>query len=190
MFPIIESLLAALLLLTCTAVVFYISKTRKVIDPYLEERQMARIKYNVPIIRSQLSETNYETKNIGLTWGDPQSSHEIILYISVGCSHCGKAVKELGRLMEIYPNLHYRLIFALNPNSSNDETNIITRNFICYYRNLSKNEFFNVLDTWYALPEKTFDALQKAYPTLYTQYDYKKEIDILYEFNQQNKINT
>ena len=188
-FPIIESLLAALLLLTCTAVVFYISKTRKVIDPYLEERQMARIKYNVPIIRSQLSETNYETKNIGLTWGDPQSSHEIILYISVGCSHCGKAVKELGRLMEIYPNLHYRLIFALNPNSSNDETNIITRNFICYYRNLSKNEFFNVLDTWYALPEKTLDALQKAYPTLYTQYDCKKEIDILYEFNQQNKIN-
>ncbi len=49
--------------------------------------------------------------------------------------------------MEIYPNLHYRLIFALNPNSSNDETTIITRNFICYYRNLSKNEFFNVLDT-------------------------------------------
>ncbi|WP_187367620.1 vitamin K epoxide reductase family protein [Bacteroides bouchesdurhonensis] len=92
--PNIESLLAALLLLTCTAVVLYISKTKSTIDPYLEERQMARIKYNVPIIRSQLSETNYETRNIGLTWGDPQSSHEIILYISVGCSHCGKAVKE------------------------------------------------------------------------------------------------
>ena len=48
--------------------------------------------------------------------------------------------------------------------------------------------FFDLLDYWYKMPDKNPEALQKAFPVNSTQ-DCKTEINALFQFNQQSKIN-
>ena len=53
---------------------------------------------------------------------------------------------------------------------------------------MDKNEFFNMLDSWYAMPEKTLDALQKAFPVVSASQDNTADINALFQFSQQAKI--
>ena len=184
--PVVESSLLALLFLVCTAAVLYVSKTNESHDPYSEQRETARVKYDYKTIQSQISETQYETNDIGFVWGNSQSSHEITLYVSIACSHCGNAVKEFGRLTEIYPDLCFRLVFAVNTDDFDHKSNIIVRHLISLYKTMNKNEFFDMLDAWYTTLNKKLEALQKAYPA--TSIQDNKEMDSLYQFSQQTKI--
>ena len=52
---------------------------------------------------------------------------------------------------------------------------------------MNKNDFFDMLDTWYAMPKKSLDALQKEFPTTSVQVN-REEIEALYQFSQQAKI--
>lgn len=187
-FPIMELSLVAFLFLTCVVVVMYINKTNKVNDPYVEQREIARIKYDSRILQSQLSEEVYKTDCVGFVWGNPRSSHEIVLYASTSCSHCGKAVKELRRLMDIYPDFKYRLIFGVHTDDSNDDLTKISHYFTSHYKSMNQKEFLDMLDSWYALTEKTLEALQKVYPVSSAPCDCKEEMAQLYQFSQQTKV--
>ena len=186
-FPVVESSLLALLLLVCMAAVIYVCKKSKSGDPYYELRETARIKYDFKTIQSQLSESKYETNNVGFVFGNPQASNEIVLYVSIACSHCGKAVKELSRLTDIYPDLCFRLIFSVNTEDFDHRSNIITGHLINLYKTMNKNEFFDMLDAWYTTLNKNLEALQKAYPVSFAQ-DSNAKIEALYQFSQQAKI--
>jgi hypothetical protein len=52
---------------------------------------------------------------------------------------------------------------------------------------MDKNVFFAMLDTWYAMPQKTLEALQAAYPVSSAQ-ECKADMDALYQFNRQQQI--
>jgi len=177
----------ALLFLACIAVVFYICNTVKFGDKYSEQRELARIKYDFNTLQSQLAESKHETNKIGFVWGNTQSSFEIVLYVSIACSHCGVAVKELRRLTEIYPNLGYRLIFAVNTDNFEHKSNIITHHLTSLHSTMNKNEFFDMLDAWYSTLNKNLEALQKKYPVQSVQ-DNNSELEILYNFSQEAKI--
>jgi len=149
---------------------------------------MARIKFNYLTLQSQLSESRFETNNTGLVWGNLQSLHEISLYVSIACSHCGKAVNKLRRLLDIYPDFCFRLIFAVKSDNSNDKSNVITRHLIFLSKILTKNDFFEMLNCWYSMPKKTLEALQKSFPAP-SEQSCQAEMDALYQFNLQAKIN-
>jgi len=182
-----ESALLALLLLVCIATVVYISNTYKSGDQFYTERVLNKFKYNYQVMKSQIAESGYTINNIGFTWGNPQSSQEIMLYVSIACSHCGAAIKELRKVSDIYPNFKYRLIFSVKTDDLDNKSNIITCHFLSLYRIMDNGAFFDMLDAWYAKLNKNFDALQKAFPTLSCQ-DNSEEINALYRFSQQLKI--
>jgi len=186
-FPIVESLLLSLLLLTSAVTVIYISKTGKFSDTYSDKREAARFKYDFKTITCHLSESRYETGNVGFVWGNQLPSYEIVLILSIACPHCGKALNEFRRLIEIYPDFCFRLIFAVNTDDFEHKSNIITYHLINLYKSLNKDEFFDMLDAWYTTLNKNLEALQKKYPVVSFQYD-KKEIEALYQFSQQFKI--
>ena len=188
-FPIAELLLIALLFLVCITATMYIGKMAKFSDPYLESREMARIKYNAQTLQSQLSEINQKVNNTGFIWRKSQASYEIALFVSARCLYCGNAIKELHHLMGIYPNFTYRLIFAIHSDNMDNESTIITSYLVTLNKTMNKNDFFNTLDTWYSMQEKTLDSLQKTFSAPFTADDNKEEIGDLYQFSQQNKIN-
>jgi len=185
--PVVESALQALLVLVFTTVVMYINKTGKSGDPYSEQRDLARLKYNYQTLKSQLAESPHQTKDTGFTWGNPQSSQEIALYVSIACSHCGTAVKEIRKLMDIYPDLSCRVIFAVYTDDFEHRSNIIIRHFISLYKTMNQHAFFDMLDAWYTLLNKNLEALQKAFPVASNQ-DNKEEMDAWYQFSKQAKI--
>jgi len=88
----------------------YVRKTSEPNDPYSEQRETARIKYNVQTTQIHLSESKHETANVGIVWGNLQARYEITTYVSIACSSCGAAIKELRRLINIYPGFSYRII--------------------------------------------------------------------------------
>jgi len=185
--PVVESALAALLFLVSVVAVLHVSKTGKSGEQFSEQRETARIKYDFQTVQSQLSESRLETNHIGFVLGNLQGVHEITLYLSIACSHCGRAVKELRRLSEIYPDFRYRLIFAVKTDDFEHTSNAITRHLVSLYKTLNKNEFFDMLDAWYTMPKKSLEAFQKEFPSPYIQ-DNRKEIEALYKFGQQAKI--
>jgi len=185
--PVVESALLALLFLVCAASVLYICKTDKSGDSYSEQRETARIKYDFKTIQSQLSESRYETGSAGFVWGNTHSSHEIALYVSIACSSCRMAVKELRRLTEIYPDICFRLIFLVKTDDFEHKSNIISRHFISLYRTMNKNDFFDMLDDWYTALNKNLDSLQKKYPVQTVQNDHA-ELEALYQLSQKTKI--
>ena len=185
--PLVESALFALLILICTAAVMYVCKTNAPNDPYSEQRETARIKYNVQTIQSHLSESKHETANIGLVWGNPQARYEITTYVSIACSSCGAAIKELRRLINIYPDFSYRIIFAVNSNDFENKANTITRHFIILSKTMDKNEFFDMFDSWYDMPKKSLETLQETFPVPSIQ-DCRTEIEAFYQFSRQTKI--
>ena len=154
---------------------------------YAQHREMAKVKFNIQIIQSQLSETAFPFDKTGLTLGNPDSPHDIAVYISIGCSHCGNAVKELRRLTDIYPDFCLRLLFSVSSDDFEDKTNVITRHMLNLYKDMNKNEFFDMLETWYQMPDKTLEALQKSFPAS-SFHDFKTEMEALYQINQQNNI--
>ena len=154
---------------------------------YSQQREMEKIKYSFRTIQSHLSDTSQSIGKPGLSFGNPASPHDFCLFISASCSHCRKAVKELRRLIEIYPDFSYRLLFSVNSDDFDNKTNAIINRLINLNRTMSKNDFFDMLDTWYSMPEKSMETLQKAYQLASVQ-DCKVEIDALYHFNRQNII--
>jgi len=185
--PVITTAFLLLLVLVCTVAVIYTVSTRESGDKYHHQRDLAKIKYDFPTIQSQLSGTKYETNHIGFAWGNPQSSNEIALFVSIACSHCGAGVKELRRLMEIYPDFSYRLIFAVYTDDYEHKSNSIIRYFISLYKTLDTNVFFDMLDVWYTTLKKNFDALQQTFP-ISPDDDNSNEIASLFQFKQQAKI--
>jgi len=186
--PVVESTMLALLILVCTTTVLYVVKTGKSGDPYSEQRETARIKYDFRTIQSHLSESKFEMKNAGFVLGNSQARYEITLYVSIACSHCGTAVQEFRRLMEIYPNIDFRLVFAVNTDDFDHKANVITHHLISLYKTMDKNEFFDMLNAWYNTLNKKWEALQEAYPAPSGQ-DNKEDMNDLYQFSQQTKIN-
>ena len=182
--------LAALLFIVCLVIVIETSKhigskTRL----YNQQREIAKIKYDIRIIQNQLSETKYAIENIGLTFGHSESSHTIGLYISASCPHCRAALKEFRRLTEIYPDFYYRLIFSVNSNSFDDKTNVIIFYLMNLYKAMNSDEFFDIMDAWYTKLNKDFEALKKTYPVL-SMNDNWQEIDAMFLFSQQSKISS
>ena len=177
--------LMALLLLVCIVAVVNISKTSGSKDRlFAQQRETARIKYDIQTIQAHLAEPRYSMDHIGFVWGNPQSPQSIVLYVSVACSHCGKAVKELRQLTDIYPDFAYRLIFAVYSNKE-DESNAIIRHFLSLYKTMNKNEFFDMLDIWYTRQDKKLETVQKEFTVSSVQED---KVDALYKFSQQAKI--
>ena len=185
--PVVESLLLVLLILACFAAVMYICKSTEVVSKYFEQRELAKIKYDIKTLHSQLSEFQYKTQNTGFIWGGTQSSHEITLLISIACAHCGAAVKEVRNLISIYPDFSYRLIFAVTTDDYEHKSNIIIRHFLCLYKKMDMKGFFDMLDAWYFKLNKNIEELQKAFPLSIIQYN-NDEMDKLYQFRQLSKI--
>ncbi len=181
-----DAALLVLLFLSCLFTVIELSKTSGSQERlYAQQRETARIKYDILTIQAQLSEIKYEIGNVGFVWGSLQS-YDITLFVSIACSHCGKAVKELNQLTKIYPNINYRLIFAVY-SDSNDESNTIIRHLISLYKTMHKDEFFDMLDTWYTVPDKKMETLQKIHPVSSVQNN-NEELNALYQFSEQSKI--
>ena len=180
--------LLALLLLACFVAVFEKCKTIGSKERlYAHQGETAKIKYDILTIKSQLSETVYPIDNLRLTWDTPDASNNISLYVSIGCSHCNKAIKELRRMIEVYPNFSYKLVFMVNSDEFENNTNAIIRQLINLYKTMNRNEFFDMLDIWYKMPEKTLESLQNAFPVS-CYYDSTAEIDALHQFYQQSNI--
>ena len=178
----------ALLFIACLAVVLELSKTIGQKEQlYAQQRETAKIKYDILTMQAQLLDTTYTIDNIGFAWSNPGSAHDIGLYVSTACSHCGKAVQELKRLTDIYPGISFRLIYAVNPDNPDNESNVIVRHFINLYKTMDKNAFFDMLDAWYSTLNKKLEALQQTYPVPSVQNN-TEEMDVLYQFNQQSKI--
>ena len=146
--PVVESVFLSLLILACTAVVMYISRINTADDKYSEQRETARIKYDFQTIQCHLSESRNETSHAGFVWGNVQFLQEITLYVSIACSHCGNAVKELQKLADIYANFSYRLMFAVHSDNFEQKSNIIVQHLISLYKIMNDNAFFNMLDAW------------------------------------------
>jgi len=185
--PVVESALLALLILACTVTVMYVCKTDDSRNPYSAQRETARITYNYQTLQSQLSESKYEINNVGFVWGNTQNLPEITLYVSIACSHCGSAVKELRRLTDIYPDFCFRLIFSVKTEDVNHKSNIIVIHLTSLYKKMNKNEFFDALDAWYSMLNKNLEELQKAFP-VQDMPNCKADIDALYHFGQRLKI--
>ncbi len=183
---ILDTALLVLLFLSCLVTVIEVSITSGSQERlYAQQRETARIKYDIRTIQAQLSEIKLEIGNMNFVWGSLQS-YDITLFVSIACSHCRKAVKELKWLSETYPNFSYRLIFAVY-SEKYDESNAIVCHLISLYRAMNRNKFWDILDVWYTMPNKNLETLQKAYPILNTQNN-KEELDALYQFSQQSKI--
>ncbi len=181
-FPVAGLALVVLLFLVCTAAVMYVNKTVSR-DPYSGQREIVRIKFNFHTLQGQLSESCFETKTAGFVWKNSQASSEISLYVSIACSFCGAAVKELRRLTDIYPDLCYRLLFSYSTDM-NEEPKAIIRHFIRLYNTMGKDEFFDMLDAWYAMPQKSLPALQEQFPAMAGHHE-DDELEALSRFRQQ-----
>ena len=186
--PVVETVFLALLTVACIAAVLYISQTNAFDDKYSEKRETARIKYDWQTIQCHLAESRKETEHAGFVWGNAHSSHEITLYVSIACSHCGSAIKELRRLTDIYPDYCYRLIFAVRTGDFEHKSSVIMRHLASLYHTMSPNEFFDMLETWYAMPKKTLEELQKVFPLTSASRENKAETDTLHQFARQVKI--
>lgn len=185
---ILDAVAMALLFIFCLIVVIKVSESIGSKDRlYAQQRETAKIKYSIETIQAQLSEPIYTIDNIGFVWNNSDALHDISLYISTSCQHCEKAVKELRKLTEIYPNFRYQLIFAVSSDNMDAASNVIIRHLIRLYHTKDKDSFFDILDSWYEMSDKHPEALQKAFPITSDQ-DNKEEIDILFKFHQQAKI--
>lgn len=154
----------ALLFLACIgAVHFYKKESGMQADVYAKQREIARVKYNAKVIRSQFSPIKYEPGNAGFTFGNVASSSEIALYVGAECAYCGNAVKELQKVVRLYPRLCCRIIFAVYPNKD-DITNKTVSYMERYYRAKNRTDFLDMLNAWYAMPKKSLSELQDRFP--------------------------
>ena len=180
--------MAGLLFLICLVAIIQATKTIGAKGrSFAQQRETAEIKYNIQTLQAQLSETTYTMDKLGFTWGTSISQFDIGLYVSIGCHHCGNAVAELRRIMDIFPDFNYRLIFAVHSDDFDDKSNSIVRHLICLYKAMDRNQFLNVLDRWYKTPLKNHETLQEAFPVSSVQ-DCQTEMDALHAFNRQSKI--
>ena len=184
-----DTAMVTLLFIACLVAVMKASKaidSKKIFNAH--QREIAKLKYNTSTIRYYLSETTYLIDNLGFIFGNTESSYDIGLYVSIFCPQCRKAIKQFRKLIEIYPNLSYRLIFSINSNDYEDETNIIARQLFNTYNPMKKNDFFNILDTLYSMPLKTLKSLHDVFPVS-SVIDRQVEINSLYTFSMNNSIN-
>jgi uncharacterized membrane protein len=90
-----EAALLALIFVTTMVAVIETGKTIGSKDRlYAQQRETAKIKYNIATIQSQLSGEVYIMTNTGFVFGNPGSTCETGLYVSAFCHHCKEAVKE------------------------------------------------------------------------------------------------
>jgi hypothetical protein len=126
-----ETALLALLFSACLVAVSEAAKTIGSKERlYAQKREPAKVKYNLLTIQSQLTEKKARIDGLGFAYGNQGASQDIGLYISVSCPHCRKAVNEIKRLTDIYPDFSYRLIFAVSSDDFDDEKNLIVRRLI------------------------------------------------------------
>ena len=140
-----ETELMALLLFISS--LFTIYKTNKMLGSkdnfFIQQRETAIIKYNILTIQAHLSKSTQQIANIGFIWGNPDSSHEFGLYVSIICSHCTKAIRELRRLTEIYPDFSYRLIFVVNTDNTEEKANMVIHYLINLYKTMKLFPFYH-----------------------------------------------
>ena len=185
----IQSITILLLLFTfCLAATIYWYKTEGWKEKlYTVQRQITKIKYDIKVLHSQSSIVADNTDVTGFTWNvTNEIQPEIALYISIYCPHCGKALKEFYRLKNLYPDLGYRLIFAVDPNMD-EASKTVVRYFIEAYQQYDGDQFFEVMNTWYDMPERNIGILQKTFPV--NPGDNEQVISMLEIFNQQAQIN-
>ena len=183
-----ETAMAALLFIVFIVAVMETGKTiGSKSRSYSKQRETAKIKYSLLTLHAHILETAHVTDNTGFTFDAPVASQEIGLYVSISCSHCKTALKEFHRLTEIYSDFRYRLIFSVKSDDFDDNMNRIICHFINLYKALNRKDFFIMLDTWYAMPQKTLETLQKAFPVSPAQ-DFQIEMDAMYQFSRHSKI--
>ena len=185
--PAVESALSALLFSGCIVGVVLAGKAGNTDFQYAEQREIARIKYNFQVLQSQLAETYYETGDAGFVWGNLHSSCEIALYVSISCSHCEKAIKEMLKINDVYPGFRFRLIFSIKSDNVEDKANIVTCHFLNMFKTMKRKDFFTMLIAWYTTLNRNVEALLKSYPVSNDQ-NYREEIDAMYQFSKQAKI--
>ena len=155
---------------------------------YAYQRKIASLKFNPKVLQS-LANEQYNVRNIGFIWktnNNDNECHNVTLYVSLRCSHCGAAVKQIQRLIDIYPSLNYQLIFAVRPEMDAALKEIIDHFADVYYQH-EKDVFFNMLECWYKTRKVDIGLLRQKFPVF---NDFRKDnvIKSLYDFNQQVKF--
>jgi len=183
-----EMALLALVFLACLVVMMEASKTIGSKERnYAKQREMAKVKYNILTIQAQLAEKMAQMDRLGFVFGNQGAPIDVGLYISISCPYCRKAVYEMKRLTDIYPDFSYRLIFTVSSDDFGEENNLIIHHLMNLYKAMDKNVFFDMLDKWFAMPQKSLEVLQATYPVSVVQ-DFKAEMKTLHQFNRQQKI--
>ena len=189
--PIVISITSAalmvLLFVVCLTAINFICKTIDLKQRlFSEQREVATIKYNSLTINAHFSEAIQPFINTGLIWRNPESTHEIGLYVSITCSLCKETIKELIRVAILYPHFSYRLIFAVNTDNQEDQTiNIVVRYLINLSKNMSRNDFFDLLNLWYGTLNEDFKALKTLFP-ISSDQDSNTEMEALCHFSRQH----
>ena len=77
-----------LLFITAFVVVIEAGKTIGPKDrSYAQQRETAKIKYNIATIQSQLAEKAPTVENVGFIFGNPESKYVLGLYVSFSTTH-------------------------------------------------------------------------------------------------------
>lgn len=136
-------------------------KTGQKLNQLRHEQRL--LKYKPEILHSLLNATGLQCNLSGCSLSLHSSAHSfcITLYLSLFCSHCGRAVSLLKKAIHDYPDFSYRLIYYT---PAEQETREIIRYLLQLHASSPEETFTDILDEWYQAPEKTLNFLQSRFP--------------------------
>ena len=128
------------------------------------EHSLSKIKYDRAVFEALLRKerkVSVPIEGFGITLGNPNGMMHIIEVCNPFCGHCGKAQKELSKLVKNNSNICLQIIFVSGPtNVGYDHTPVDT--FLTLQK--EAEDMSTVLNDWFALSVKNVEEYEKLHP--------------------------
>jgi len=161
------------------------------------EFQLARFKGNADVFQAMLSKQpfiNGDTKDLGITIGNPDAENTLIKVCNPYCGPCAKAHPKIDNLIKNNPNWKVQIIFS-EPVNKGDIKFITVSHLMAVAEKCENenNEWLKqkALDDWYASSKKSANMYQSfaaKYPVNGTLLNQENKVDAMYKWCEKNAV--
>ncbi len=160
--PIFTSILFSTLLYNIS-----ISSIELITSLKVKIRSLAPLKNNSLIFKSLLMqgqsiETSLSTINLGVHFGNENSSIKILKVCNPFCQPCSESHSPLKDILRINSNVHIQIIFYTNP--SNELASEVIQHFLAISEIFGKKKLWEALGVWHGSHPKNYSKFKTLYP--------------------------